>query len=179
MTEKTHTQQPAEPSKSQRKREAQAQFKLGRTLAELAPAVLDDLPLDPELRAAIDQARAFRSRGARKRQLGFVARLLRQRDVTALVEALAARDNTARADAARFHRVEAWRDGLLAHGDAWLAVLLERRPEADAQSLRQLVRNAARQAAAGKPPAAARKLFRALAELDRAHSLPPVPEEPG
>jgi ribosome-associated protein len=53
--------------------------------------------------------------------------------------------------------------------------LLDARRDIDAQSLRQLVRNAGREAAAGKPPASARKLFRLLRDSDERDALPPLP----
>ena len=40
------------------------------------------------------------------------------------------------------HRVEDWRDRLLAEGDKALAALLDDYPQADRQQLRTLVRNA-------------------------------------
>lgn len=162
-------------SKSQRKRDAKALFQLGRKLVGLPRAALDELDMDARLREAVDEARAIRSHVARKRQLGFVARLLRGIDSTALQEALLARDNAASVDTARLHRAEQWRDGLLSEGDQNLAVLLRTRRDAEPQWLRQLVRNAQREARAGKPPASARKLFRALRELDQAEPLPPWP----
>jgi len=64
-----------------------------------------------------------------------------------------------------FHRLEAWRDRLLAEGDAALPELLAEFPGADRQQLRQLIRNAHRERAAQKPPRAARLLFRYLREL--------------
>lgn len=48
----------------------------------------------------------------------------------------------ARREVAALHRVETWRERLLAEGDAALAELLEEHPGADRQHLRQLARNA-------------------------------------
>lgn len=167
----------AEPvSKSQRKRDAKALFLLGRELAGLPESAFRDLDMDERLREALVEARGMRSNVARKRQLGFVARLLRLSDVTPLQQALDARNNAARVDTAQQHRVELWRDGLVGDdGDAGLTELLRLRRDAEPQPLRQLVRNARREAAAGRPPASSRKLFKVLRELDQADSLPPWP----
>ena len=118
---------------------------------------------------------AIRSNVARKRQLGFVAKLLRHSDVSDIVAALDARNNAARVDTAQQHRVEQWRDGLVAGEGDGLTALLRMRRDVDAQQLRQLVRNAQREAAANKPPASSRKLFRLLRDLDQASELPPWP----
>ena len=174
--------EPADPdtpvSKSQRKREAEAWFRLGRQLAALPGAELRRIVHDPELLEAITTAQSIASNVARKRQLGFVARVLRLGDGEAIRAALAERQSEARRETAGFHRVERWRDGLIEHGDAWLTALLLARPDADRQSLRQLQRNAVSEAARGKPPAAARKLFRRLRELDGVDALPPPPATP-
>jgi ribosome-associated protein len=50
-------------------------------------------------------------------------------------------------------------------GDAAVAELLDEYAHADAQQLRQLLRNAHREQAAGRPPRSLRQLFRFLREL--------------
>jgi len=164
---------PEETSKSQRKRDARALFELGRDLVALDTATLNRLPLEAPLRDAIGQARDIRSRIAHKRQLQYIARVLRGMDAEPIRAALEALHTEARRQTTVLHRIEDWRDRLLAEGDAALAELLGLYGPAEAQALRQLIRNAQREARLGKPPAAARKLFRLLRELDARHPLPP------
>ncbi len=68
------------PSKSQRKREALALQALGETLVGLKPPQLGKLPLPDELREAVLAARQMPQRGARKRQLQYIGRLMREID---------------------------------------------------------------------------------------------------
>ena len=68
------------PSKSQRKRDALALQELGETLVTLKPTQLDKMPLPEELREAVLAARQMNQRGARKRQLQYIGRLMRQID---------------------------------------------------------------------------------------------------
>jgi ribosome-associated protein len=164
---------PEEISKSQRRRDALEIRALAARLIALSQAQLAQVPLDDQLRAEIEQARRIRSNVARKRQLQFVAKLMRRSDPTEIQAALEAFDQEARQLTARQHRSEAWRDHLLAAGDAAIGELLQKRRDADAQALRQLVRNAQREARADRPPAAARALFRELRALDEAEPLPP------
>jgi ribosome-associated protein len=63
------------------------------------------------------------------------------------------------------HRAEAWRERLIADGDAALTELLDEHPHADRQRLRQLARNAHEEKLRNKPPHAFRELFRELREL--------------
>jgi len=71
---------PDRPSKSQRKREALALQELGETLVTLKPAQLDKIPLPEELREAVLAARQINQHGARKRQLQYIGRLMREID---------------------------------------------------------------------------------------------------
>jgi ribosome-associated protein len=162
------------PSKSQRRREALELKSLAATLIRLPPARLERIPLDPPLRAAIEDARGIRSNVARKRQLQFVAKLLRGSDPGPVYQGIADIEGEARNANARHHRCEAWRDRLIEQGDSALGQLVQRRGGSDRQAIRQLLRNAQRESAAGKPPASARALFRLLREMDEREPLPPL-----
>ena len=172
---KEFTGLPEDVSKSQRKREALEVRTIANRLIGLPPAKLAQVPLDDQLRAEIERARNIRSHVARKRQMQYVAKLLRRGDTEAVAGALAAFDDEARLANARHHRAEAWRDHLLDAGDPAVGQLLDARRDADAQAIRQLLRNARREAARNRPPAAARSLFKMLRELDEADPLPPLP----
>ena len=174
-SKKNISEEPLPVSKSQRRRDALELKTLAADLIELSPSRLARVPLDDSLTAAIEEARHFRSHGARKRQLQYVAKLLRRVDPDPIFQTLDEFDNAARQLIARQHRVESWRDCLLESGDQTLGVLLRQRRDADAQALRQLIRNAQKESARGKPPAAARTLFRILRELDETEPLPAAP----
>ena len=163
-----------EVSKSQLKREANEMVALAKKLVAIPEATLNGLPLQSDLREEVDFARSIRSLGARKRQLMTVAKLLRNRDTTQLLDALNSLDQKYRQMTARFHLVEAWRDRLLEGDDQDLADLLDNSAGINVQTLRQLIRNAKKEIKLNKPPAAARKLFRFLREADAQEPLPPL-----
>jgi ribosome-associated protein len=71
----------------------------------------------------------------------------------------------ARRDTAALHRVEQWRDRLIAQGDDALNALLAECPHADRQRLRHLARQAKVEREQNKPLHAYRDLFRELREL--------------
>ncbi len=164
----------SEVSKSQRKREAHELLDLARTLISMPETRLEGLPLEPDLRREVDFARSIRSHGARKRQLMTVAKILRQRDTGPLLDAVHNIDQKNRQITAHHHHIEAWRDRLIEGSDRLLSELLEQAPAINSQTLRQLIRNARKEAKLGKPPAAARKLFKLLREIDEQESLPPL-----
>lgn len=160
------TDKPLEPvSKSQRKRDSIACQKLGETLVDLTGQKLAALPLPDHLREAILEARGIKSHGARRRQLQYIGKLMRELDTRPIAEALEGLQREGAQDAARHHRIERWRERLLAEGDNALGALLEDHPGADRQHLRQLLRKARKEQSAGGPQPAARSLFRYLRDL--------------
>ena len=54
---------------------------------------------------------------------------------------------------------------MISNGNEALTALLDEQPQADRQLLRQLMRNAQKEAEAGKPPKSSRLLYRHLKEL--------------
>src|SRR5210317_850733 len=163
-----------EISKSQRKREANELLELAKNLIAMPESRLKRMPLDEDLREEVEFARSIRAHGARKRQLMTVGKMLRKRDNEELLDAVNDIDQKNRQMNARFHLIEAWRDRLLEDGDQELAELLEQSPGLNVQTLRQLIRNAQKEAKLGKPPTAARKLFKLLRESDEESLLPPL-----
>lgn len=153
------------PSKSQRKRDSAALQELGAELVEMSKSKLAAIPLDDDLREAIALAQGIKAHGGRKRQILYIGKLLRGTDVEPIREAIAKLDQTDAASVAHLHRLERWRERLLTEGNEALTQLLGEYPAADSQRLRQLIRNAQQEHAAGKPPKSSRELFKYLREL--------------
>lgn len=154
-------------SKSQRKRDMTALQDLGADLVSLPASQLETFDLPDNLRAAILEARRLTSHGALRRQMQYIGKLMRTVESEPIAARLAAIRGESLAAKAEFHALERWRDRLLADDDAltdWLAA----HPGSDAQQLRQLIRNARREAAESKPPKAARALFRYLRDTGAA-----------
>ncbi|MFO8024201.1 ribosome biogenesis factor YjgA [Thiohalophilus sp.] len=152
-------------SKSRRKRECHALQDLGSELVKLSRADLDKIPLDDELQQAINEARRIKQRGALKRQMQFIGKLMRQRDAEALQQAYDRVMHPFEEDIKHFHQLEKWRERLLTDGDAALEKLVEEQPDTDRQHVRQLIRSARNEQKQNKPPKAARELFQYLKSL--------------
>jgi ribosome-associated protein len=174
MIETTTENETLEISKSQRKRDAQELLDLAKDLISMPDTRLKRMPMEQALRDEIEFARSIKAHGARKRQLMTVGKMLRQRDNQALLDAVNNFDQKNRQANARFHHIETWRNRLLEDNDQVLSELLEQVPHANAQILRQLIRNAQKEARLEKPPASARKLFKLLREMDAGQPLPPL-----
>lgn len=156
------------PSRAQLRREALDVLALVQALGECSDAQLEKAHVPPHLFPHFAELRRINAHGARKRQHAFIAKLLRREDdetLSTIRDALAAGGEAARQQTALLHRAEAWRERLLAEGDAAMTDLLSQHPGADRQQLRQLVRNALEERARNRPPRAFRELFRVLREL--------------
>jgi len=155
-------------SRSQNRREALEVLALGEKLVDLTAAQLARLPIPEDLLEHIEYSKRITSHGARKRQLAFLAKQMRREDdatLDAIRDALEANSETSKRAVALMHRIERWRERLLAEGDAALAELLDEYPGADRQELRTLVRNALAEKAKNKPPRAFRELYQVLRDL--------------
>jgi len=161
-----------EPSKSARKREATALQALGERLVDLSPARLAQLPLPPELLDAVRQAQGIAARGGRKRQLQYIGKLMRRIDPEPIRAALAEGEAHALAAKTRHRQLERLCEALLTGDGASLEEFLQRHSGADAQHLRQLIRNGRREQAENSPPHARRALFRYLREVEAAFDSP-------
>jgi len=154
------------PNKSQLKREMLELQALGAELVKLPADQLAQLELPEKLADAIALARRITSHGAQKRQRQYIGGLLSKLDdVAAIREFLERIRGADRVSKARFQENERWRERFINEGDVALAEFLERHPDADRQHLRRLVRDAAAEAASGRPPRHARELFRYLQSL--------------
>lgn len=155
----------APPSRTQRKMEDHARKALGEALVVLGPEQTAAIDLPPELREAVQLARKTRAHGARRRQIQYIGALLRHMDTAPIRQAL---DNIQRGDlekAQAFKRLEAWRDALREGNNDIVEEIVADCPTADRQQLRQLARNARREAREGTGPSASRKLFRYLKRI--------------
>lgn len=156
------------PSRSQRKRDAEAVLELAERLVELPPSQLAKLPIADPIRDAIAETRRITAQVARKRQLHFLAKQMRREDDEAMDAIRQALDHdraTARRETAALHQLERWRERLLDEGDEALGELADAHPALDRHHLRQLIRAARDERIRNRPPHSFREIFRVLKEV--------------
>jgi len=127
------------PSKSQRKREMHALQQLGNRLAELSAKHLSQLPLTPKLQEALSDMGRIRQREARRRQLQYIGKLMRDIDQEALEHALNALGQQSQASLRANQLAEDWRERLLVEPKS-LQEFIDTYPATEIQTLRQLLR---------------------------------------
>jgi ribosome-associated protein len=154
-------------SKTRRKREMHGLQALGAALVELPEAQLAEIELEATLLEAVLEAKRIRSHEAKRRQLQYIGRLMREVDPEPIRAQLAAIEGSSAQAAAAHRRLEAWRERLLSD-DGALTRFAAEHPRADLQEIRALIRNARKEQKEGKPPRAYRELFRVLKTIETA-----------
>ena len=159
------------PSKSQRKRDADAAQALGTRLIELKETELRALDLPETLLDAIILAKRITSRGGLARQRQYIGKLMRDMDLAPIEAALGQKSRDDAFEGEKHKRLEAWRVRLLTEGPAALDDLLKWCPGADRKALQALVNKAtSTRVDSGSRDAASRELFRTLRGLFAASS---------
>jgi ribosome-associated protein len=155
-------------SRTQKKKNAERLQKLGGRLIDLDDAVLDAVGISEELREAVVQARGIKQHEARRRQLQYIGRLMREAgaDASEIQSVIERAEGSDGAEKRKFKQVEAWRNELLSGNRSRYDWLLKNYPQADPAYLRRLISNAgAAKKRADSNKRAARALFRYLRAL--------------
>lgn len=152
------------PSKTKIKKQMHDLQKIGEQLAALNKDQLNELDLPENLRDAINEVKRITKFGAISRQMQYIGRLMRDVDPAPIVAKMEVWNGTSRQHIAWLHQVESWRDRLLEDPNS-LTELLADHPQADAQRLRALIRNAIKEKELNKPPKSFREIFQVLRDI--------------
>jgi ribosome-associated protein len=151
------------PSKTKKKQEMHELQRLGAALVQLSAAHFERIALPESLAQAVREARRIRSHEAKRRQVQFIGRLMRELDPEPIRAQLAVVEGGSAQARASHQRVEHWRARLMEDEGA-LTEFARECAGADLQQLRALLRNARKEQAEGRPPRAYRELFRLIRE---------------
>ena len=157
-------------SKSANKRDSDAKQKLGESLATLSKNKLEELNLPDNLRIAVDELKRLLTKGARahggmKRQKQYIGKLMRHIEIEPIQAKLDEWANVSNASKELLHQIEHWRDRIISEGDSAVAELyqlLDLTDPAHHQPLRQMHRQAKKEAQKKSSPKAARLLYKYL-----------------
>ena len=155
---------PDAPSKTKRKRDMHALQDLGVELVALDAKRLAKLDLPELLVDAIALARTITRHEARRRQMQYIGRLMRDVDPEPLRVALAAGASGSQAERAQFALVERWRDRVLQEADG-VDAFTAAYPDAPRETLASLATAARDERDRGAPPHKSRELFRTLKRI--------------
>ena len=159
-----HIMSEHEVTKSELKRQALELQNLGRKLAGLKAQQLASVPLPGNMRDAIADYQRFPSHEAKRRQLQFIGKLMRQIDTEPIIAVLHELDGTSAAARYRFHQLEQWRDRLLAEPQGLTEYLTEH-PHVDHQRLKRQLQKIRKARDENQQRITTRELFRLLREF--------------
>jgi ribosome-associated protein len=154
---------PGAKSKSQVKRELDELKAIGTRLVELPAHYLSEMP--DEVAEAVRQAGRIHRGSARKRQIQYIGKLLREDEGTRARQLLDRYDSASTSHQQQFHRLERWRDQLLIDESAIIDEIRREIPDLDVQQLRTMVRQARREE---EDRSAFRRIFQFLKESSEA-----------
>ena len=152
-------------SRTQKKKKAQTLQKLGERLVALTDDQIANLDLMPELEEAVLMVRQMTRHEARRRQMQYIGRLMREIDPGDVEKALDQLQSQKDQERRKFKLVEQWRDELVAGNQARVSWLILQYPDMDRKQLVQMVNQAIGAKNSPKARRASRLLFRFLAEF--------------
>ena len=129
------------PSKTRLKQDATDLQQLGQKLTTYSSAVLRKLSLNEVLISALEEFnRLPNSHGARRRQLQFIGKLMRDLDYDAIIKAIDNLENGHLRKKKKPSAVKLLCEAILESGDAEINAALEQYPQLERQTMRQLYR---------------------------------------
>jgi len=156
-------------SKTRRKRQMKDLQDLGAALVKLSREQLARIDMPENLREAVTDCRGITKHEARRRQMQYIGRIMRDIDAGPIAAQLAEIEAPSKRQSALFHVAERWRADLLDEPDA-VARFVKEFPEADPHRLRSLADEAREERRASKPPRSYRELFHVLNALLQDHA---------
>jgi len=143
---------------------------LGEELVTLSTDRIKKINIPEDLRDAVRAAqRMTRHDEARRRQMQYIGKLMRNVEVEPIREALALVRGESASETAKLHRLEQLRSTLLAD-EKVLHEIATRYPSVDLQHLRSLRRAAVKEHEQNKPPRSYRAIFQLLKDLEKEES---------
>lgn len=154
------------PNKTLIKKQIAEILAMAEEICELSPGHIAEFKLPERIENALLDAGKMGKNAARKRLLKYITGQLRTLDTDAVQEKLARMKSKSAHAVREHHQAERWRDQLLADtGNQQLTLLKSEYPDADSQHIRQLQRNAQKEAKEDKPPKSSRLLYKYLKDL--------------
>jgi len=152
-------------SRTRKKKQDRALQALGEELVALSSQQLEQIPMQERLHEAVLTARKTKSHGARRRQMQYIGRLMRDVAPAPIENALKNIRIGDSRKALAFKKVEKWRDEIRDGNPRILEEILRTCPHAERQRLTQLARNARNRRDGERGAKSSKILFRYLKEI--------------
>jgi|TARA_B110000037_G_scaffold67310_1_gene81740 ribosome-associated protein len=151
-------------SKTELKKDSKKIQAFGKKISELTVKNIETFKFSPNIYEAIIGLKNIKSNAAKKRQVQYVGKLLREIDLTHAFLIIEQLKVSSQKEIQQNHSIEKWRDELLINADS-ITQFFNQYPNIDRQSLRQAITNAQRERKEKKSPKYSRQLFKLLREI--------------
>ena len=151
-------------SKTELKKDSKNIQKFGKRISELTINNIQAFKFPLSVYEATIGLKNLKSNSAKKRQVQYLGKLLREIDLTDAFLVMKQLEVGSQKEIQRNNIIEGWRDKLLNNNDA-ITEFVDQYPKIDRQSLRQTISNAQKEKKGNKPPKYSRQLFKLIKDI--------------
>ena len=151
-------------SKTELKKDSKKIQQFGRKISELTINNIEAFKFPLNIYEAVIGLKNLKSNSAKKRQVQYLGKLLREIDLTDAFLVMKQLKVSSQKEIQRNHIIEGWRDKLLSNNNS-ITEFVDEYPKIDRQSLRQTISNAQKEKKGNKPLKYSRQLFKLIKDI--------------
>ena len=151
-------------SKTELKKDSKKIQQFGRKISELTINNIKAFKFPLTIYEAVIGLKNLKSNSAKKRQVQYLGKLLREMDLTDAFLIMKQLKVSSQKEIQRNHIIEGWRDMLLSNNDS-ITEFVDEYPKIDRQSLRQTISNAQKEKKDNKGSKYSRQLFKLIKDI--------------
>ena len=150
-------------SKTELKKDSKKIQAFGKKISELSSEEISSFKFPDTILKAIKDCKSIKSNVAKKRQVQYLGKLLREIDLSKVYLKMDQINSNSQLEVRNNHKAEIWRERLIQDKNA-LTELIRFCPDVDRQKIRQLIQNTLKETKASNPPKYYRQLFKYIKE---------------
>lgn len=151
-------------SKTKLKKDSKNIQELGNKISKLSINKIELFKFSPNIFDAIINLKKIKSNSAKKRQIQYLGKLLREIDLSNAFLTMENLKVSSQREVKRNHIAEKWRDELLKKNDS-ITKFINQYPDIDKQSLRQTIVNAQKENLNNSQPKYSRQLYKIIKDI--------------
>ena len=151
-------------SKTELKKDSKNIQQFGKKISELTINNIEAFKFPLNIYEAVIDLKNLKSNSAKKRQVQYLGKLLREFDLTHAFLVMKQLEVSSQKEIQRNHIIEGWRDKLLSNNDS-ITEFVDEYPKIDRQLLRQTISNAQKEKKDNKGAKYSRQLFKIIKDI--------------
>ena len=151
-------------SKTELKKDSKKIQQFGRKISELSINNIEAFKFPLNIYEAVIGLKNLKSNSAKKRQVQYLGKLLREFDLTHAFLVMKQLEVSSQKEIQRNHIIEGWRDKLLSNNDS-ITEFVDEYSKIDRQLLRQTISNAQKEKKDNKGAKYSRQLFKIIKDI--------------